>query len=85
VESRHNSGQIWPLKLLLADCMLGRCRRLDCKLDTAGQNITVSPERGRETNLEVEAHSRALHIRLVYGRTRDCSEGVVRIVIVDCE
>lgn len=32
---------------------------------------------------EAEAHSRALHIRLVDGRRRNCSE-VVRIVLVDC-
>jgi hypothetical protein len=64
--------------------MLGRCRRLDCRLDTAGQNITVSLNEV-ETNLEVEAHNRALHIRLVHDRTRDCSEGVVQILIVDCE
>jgi hypothetical protein len=37
------------------------------------------------TNLEAEAHSHALHIHLVHGRKRNYSEGVVQIVIVDCE
>jgi hypothetical protein len=37
------------------------------------------------TNLEAEAHSHALHIHPVHGRMRNYSEGVVQIVIVDCE
>ena len=43
-----------------------------------------SGERGGQTNLEVEGHSRALHIRLVAGRRRSCSDAV-QIVLVDCE
>jgi hypothetical protein len=65
--------------------MLGHCRHLDYRLDMNGQTTEIFHGRDRETNLEAEAHSHALHIRPVHGRMRNYSEGVVQIVIVDCE
>ena len=64
--------------------MLGRCRHLGCRLDMRGQSTVISPKGGRKTNLEVEAHSRALHIRPVDGRRRNCSEERCQIVLVGC-
>ena len=82
--SQRNSGQLWPLRRLLVECMLERCRRRGCRLGTDGQNVVDSLEEGCKTNLEVEGHSRALHSHLAYGRRTNHSEEVVRIVRVGC-
>lgn len=84
VGSQRSSGQDWPLRRLLVEYMLGRCRRRGCRLDTDGQNEVDSLEEGCKTNLEGEVHSRALHSRLAHGRRTNHSEEVVRIVRVGC-
>ena len=84
VGSQRNSGQDWPLRRLLVEYILGRCRHRGCRLDTDSQNVVGFLEEGCKTNLEVEAHSRALHSRLAHGRRTNHSEEVVRIVRVGC-
>jgi hypothetical protein len=84
VGSERNSGQAWPLRRLLVEYMLGRCRRRSCRLDTEVQKVVDSFEEGCKTNLEVEVHSRTLHSRLAHGRRTNHSEQVVQIVRVGC-
>jgi hypothetical protein len=85
VGSQRNCVRAWLWNCLLVECMLGRCRHVDCRLDTKMVRTTEFCLNVAETNLGVEAHSHALHIHLVHGSMRNYSEGAVQIVIVDCD
>jgi len=46
VGSQRNSGQDWPLRCLLVEYILGRCRHRGCRLNTDSQNVVGFLKKG---------------------------------------